>query len=200
MIQGDVIQDSDARSEEHNRPVPLVYLTDECLTFTDPGTGESRARGGKVLHIRAVHDRRALSCAMQNPTDHAHRGRLAARTRDPNAGRGSVEEFSEKLCSRCDDGTDTTGGLHVRDCLLDSGGSDQYLIRTSHAAAILRIKRHASCAQKIKFFSIAPLIERAVGPLHASSPSLDNQRKWSHAATADAAEKVISRLRHRQKL
>src|ERR1044072_2841430 len=110
MIQGDVIQDSDARSEERNRPVALVYLTDECLTFTDPGTGESRARGGEVLHIRAVHDRRALSCAMQNPTDPAHRRRLAARAAAPNEGRRSVEEFSEKLCSRCEDGPDTTGG------------------------------------------------------------------------------------------
>ena len=200
MVQGDVVQDCDARSIERNRPVALVHLTDERPALADPRTGESRARGDEVFHIRSVHDRRALSCAMQNPTDHAHRSRLAARTRNSNAPSGSVKEFSEKPRAGCDGGTDTTRGLHVRDCLLDSGGGDQDLIGATHAAAILRMEQHASCTQEIKFLGIAPLVERAVGALYPSSPGLDNQRKGGHAATADAAEKVISKPRHRRKL
>src|SRR6188768_879024 len=118
MVEGDVVQDCDARSEERDRPIALVHLTDERLAFTDPRTGESRVRGDEVLHIRSVHDRRALSSAMQNPTDHAHGSRLAARTGNSNPPSGRVKEFSEKPRAGCDGGTETTRGLDVSDCLL----------------------------------------------------------------------------------
>ena len=55
-------------------------------------------------------------------------------------------------------------------------------------------------AQEIESFGIASLVERAVGAFHPSAPRLDDQGERGHAATADAAEKVISDLGHRRNL
>ena len=52
------------------------------------------------------------------------------------------------------------------------------------------------CTQKIKSFGIASLVKRSVGTLNQSAPGLNDQSEWGHATTADAAEKVISKLGH----
>src|SRR5262245_65746948 len=62
------------------------------------------------------------------------------------------------------------------------------------------MQQHSTSAQEIKTFEISSLIKRPVGPLDPSAPRLDDQGERSHAATADAAEKVISKLGHRRKL
>ena len=195
MIERDVVHDRDARLKKRNRPVALVHFADEHLAFADPGAGERGVRGDEVLHVRAVHDRRALSGAMQNPADHADGGGLAAGAGDANAQGGSVEEFGEKPRARGDGGADAARGLHVGDRFLDRGGGDQDLTGAADAAAILRMEQHAACAQEIESFGIASLVERAVGALDPSAPGLDDQSERGHAATADAAKKVISRLR-----
>jgi hypothetical protein len=59
---------------------------------------------------------------------------------------------------------------------------------------------YAARAEEIKSFAVASLIESAVRTLDPSAPCLDDQGKRSHAATADAAEKVIFILGHRQNL
>ena len=101
--------------------------------------------------------------------------------------------MGEKPRASGDGGTNTTRGLHVGDRLLNSGGGDQDLLSSPDATAILRMKQHPMCTQKIKFFGIAPLVERSVRTLYPSAPGLDDQGERGHAATADAAEKVISK-------
>jgi len=44
------------------------------------------------------------------------------------------------------------------------------------------------------------VIERPVRTLNPSTPGLDDQSERGHAATANAAEKVISELGHRRNL
>jgi hypothetical protein len=56
------------------------------------------------------------------------------------------------------------------------------------------MQQHAMRAQKIKSFAIAPLVKRAVRTLNQSAPGLDDQGERGHAATADAAKKVISKV------
>ena len=112
--------------------------------------------------------------ARQNPAEHADRGGLAARAGDTDAQGGRVEEFGEKLRA-CDSGTDTARGLHVGDRLLHSSGRHQDLTGPRNAAAILRMKQHTACTQKIKSFGIAPLVERPVRTLDQSAPGLDDQ-------------------------
>ena len=68
------------------------------------------------------------------------------------------------------------------------------------AAAILRMQQHPACAQEIKSFGVAPLVERAVRTLYPSAPGLDDQGERGHATTADAAKKVISKSGHRRNL
>jgi hypothetical protein len=58
------------------------------------------------------------------------------------------------------------------------------------------MEQHATCTQKIKSFGIAPLVKRPVRTLNPSAPGLDDQGERGHAATTDAAEKVISKVRH----
>ena len=111
-----------------------------------------------------------------------------------------VEESGEKLCPCHDGGADATRGLHVRDRLLDCGGGHQDLTVAANSAAILRMEQHATRTQEIKSFAVASLVERAVRTLDTSAPRLDDQCERSHAATADAAEKVISMLGHRRNL
>ena len=118
----------------------------------------------------------------------------------PIAKGGVVEELGEKLCARHDSGADATRSLHVGDRLLDCRGGDQDLAVAANSAAILRMEQHATSAQEIKSFAVASLVERAIGTLDTSAPRLDDQREGSHAATADATEKVISMLGHRQYL
>ncbi len=89
----------------------------------------------------------------------------------PIAQGGAVEQFGEKPGAGGDGGADTARGLHVGDRLLDGGGGDQDLIGPLDAAAILRMKQHPACAQEIKSFGIAPLVERAVGTLDPSAPA-----------------------------
>jgi hypothetical protein len=62
------------------------------------------------------------------------------------------------------------------------------------------MEQNAARAQKIEPFAVASLVKRAVGALDMSAPRLDDQGERSHAATADAAEKVISMLGHRRNL
>jgi hypothetical protein len=62
------------------------------------------------------------------------------------------------------------------------------------------MEQHTMCTQKIKSFGIAPLIERPVRTLNPSTPGLDDQSERGHAATANAAEKVISELGHSRNL
>jgi hypothetical protein len=62
------------------------------------------------------------------------------------------------------------------------------------------MEQHATRTQKIKSFGIAPLVERAVRTLNPTAPGLDDQSKGGHPTTADAAEKVISKLGHRRNL
>src|ERR1700720_2116389 len=133
---------------------------------------------------------------MQDPAEHADRGGLAARTGDTDAEPGRVEELGEKPRPGGDGRTDTTRGLHVGDSLLNSSRRDQDLTRPGNATAILRMKHHAMRAQKIKSFGIASLVKRPVGTLNPSAPGLDDQSERGHAATADAAKKVISKVRH----
>src|SRR4051794_23006371 len=137
---------------------------------------------------------------MQNPSDHADRGGLAARASHTNAQGGAVEEFGENPGAGGDGGADTARGLHVGDRFLDSGRGDEDLTGSAYAAAILWMKRHSARAQEIKSFGIAPLVKRAVGALPPPPPGLDDKCQWSHAATADATEKVISRFGHRRNL
>jgi hypothetical protein len=59
---------------------------------------------------------------------------------------------------------------------------------------------YATRAQEIKSFAVASLVERAIRTLDTSAPRLDYQCEGSHAATADAAEKVISMFAHRRNL
>src|SRR5262249_49926411 len=165
-----------------------------------PGSSKRRALTDEVLHIGAVHDRRALSGAVQNPADHADGGGLAAGAGDPNAQRGRVEERGEKPCARDDGGTDAMRGLHVGDRVLDRGGGDQGLIGPRNATAILWMEPHATCTQKIESFGIAPLVERAVRTLDPSPPGLDDKGEGGNATTADAAKKIISESGHRRNL
>ena len=130
---------------------------------------------------------------MQNPPDHADRGGLTACTGDANAQGGTVEEVGEKPRASGDGGTNTMRCLHVGDRLLDGGGGDQDLLSSPDATAILRMKQHPACTQKIKFFGIAPLVKRSVRTFYPSAPGLDDQGERGHAATADAAKKVISK-------
>jgi hypothetical protein len=62
------------------------------------------------------------------------------------------------------------------------------------------MKQDSTRTQEIKPRRISPLIKRPVGALDASAPRLDDQGERSHAATADAAKKVISMSGHRRKL
>jgi hypothetical protein len=62
------------------------------------------------------------------------------------------------------------------------------------------MKQYAARAKEIESFSVSSLIEGTVGTLDPSAPRLDDQREGRHAATANAAEKVVSRLLHRQNL
>ena len=135
---------------------------------------------------------------MKNPPDHANRGGLAARSRDTDAQGGTVEELGEKMSAGDDGGPDTTRGLHVGDRLFDSSGGDQDLRGSPDAAAILRMQQHSTSTQKFKSYGISPLIKRPVGALDPPAPRLDNQGERGHAATADAAKKVI--LAHRRNL
>jgi hypothetical protein len=137
---------------------------------------------------------------MQNPADHADRGGLSARAGNTNAQGGTVEEFGEKPGAGGNYGANATCGLHVADRLLDSGGGNKDLTDPANATAILRMEQHTTRTQKIKSFAIAPLVERAVRTLNPTAPGLDDQSKGGHATTADAAEKVISKLGHRRNL
>ena len=123
---------------------------------------------------------------------------LVPATPTPQAGR--VEEFGEKPRAGGDDGANTTRGLHVGDRLLDSSRRDHDLTGPADATAILRMKQHATCTQKIKSFGIASLVKRTVGTLDQSAPRLDDQSEWGHATSADTAKKVISVLGHRRNL
>jgi hypothetical protein len=58
------------------------------------------------------------------------------------------------------------------------------------------MKQHTACAQEIKPFQIAPLIERSVGTLDPSAGRLDEQGERGHATTADAAKKIVSKQGH----
>ena len=128
MVEGDVVHHCDAGLEKRNRAVALVHFTDENLALADPGAGDSGARRDEVLHIGAVHDRRALSGAVQNPSDHADRGGLTARAGDANAQAGRVEEFGEKPRAGGNGGT-VGARLARRGSLLNSRRRDQDLIR-----------------------------------------------------------------------
>src|SRR5262245_7576408 len=200
MIEGHVVHDCDPGLEKRNRAVALIYFTDENVAVAHPGTGKGGVRVNEVLHICAVHDRWVFSSAVQNPTDHANRGGLTARAGDTNAQTGGVEQLSEKFCAGDDGGTNTTCGLDVGYRLLNSSGSDQDLIGSAHAAAILGMKQHPARAQEIKSFGVAPLVKRAVRTLDPSAPGLDDQGEGGHATTADATKKVISMSGHRRNL
>ena len=199
MIQGNIVHNRYAGFEKRNRAITLVHFTDEYIALTDSGAGKRRTGVNEVFHIRTVHDRWASTSTMQNPPNHANRGGLAARACDTNTQSGIVEKLGKELSAGCDDGTDTTRGLHVGDRLLDSGGGNQDLTGPTNAAAILRMQQHATW-RKIKPFCIATLVKRAVRTLYPSTPGLDDQCKRGHTATADAAEKVISKLGHRRNL
>src|SRR5262245_21340847 len=93
-----------------------------------------------------------------------------------------------------DAGTDPTRRLHIGDRLFHGGGGDQDLLGAPDAAAILRVEQHSSSTQEIKSFGISPLIKRPVGTLDSSAARLNDQGERTHAATADAAKKVISRF------
>jgi hypothetical protein len=58
------------------------------------------------------------------------------------------------------------------------------------------MKQHAMRTQKIKSLGVASLVKRAIRTLNPSAPGLDDQGERGHAATTDAAEKVISKVRH----
>ncbi len=133
---------------------------------------------------------------MQNPAEHADRGGFTTRAGDADAQGGRVEEFGEKLRASDDGGTNTACGLHVGNRLLNSGGRHHDLTGPRNATAILGMKLHATCTQKIKSFRIAPLVERPVRTLNQSTLRLDDQGERSHATTADAAKKVISKRGH----
>jgi hypothetical protein len=62
------------------------------------------------------------------------------------------------------------------------------------------MEQHTACAEKIKSFGIAPLVERSVRTLNQSAPGLNDQSERGHATTADTAKKVISESRHWQNL
>src|SRR5207344_640336 len=93
-----------------------------------------------------------------------------------------------------DGGTNTACGLHVGDRLLHSSGRHHDLTGPRNTTAILGMKQHTTCTQKIKSLGIAPLVERPVRTLNPSTPGLDNQSERGHATTADAAKKVIFQL------
>ena len=133
---------------------------------------------------------------MQNPAEHADRGGFTARAGDTDAQGGRVEEFGEKPRASDDGGTNTARGLHVGDRLLHSSGRHHDLTGPGNATAILGMKQHATCTQKIKSLGIAPLVERPVRTLNQSTFGLDDQSERGHATTADAAKKVISKLGH----
>jgi hypothetical protein len=129
-----------------------------------------------------------------------NRGGLTTRAGDTDAQTSTVEQLGEKLRAGGDGGTNTTRSLDVGDRLLNSSGCDQDLTGPANATAILRMKQHPTCTQKVKSFGVAPLVKRAVRTLHPSAPGLDDQGEGGHATTADAAKKVISKSGRRRNL
>src|SRR5262245_52875373 len=162
MVQGDVVDDCDAGLEKRNRAIALVQLTDKKLAVTDPGAGKRRAHINEIHHIRAVHDRRAHSSAVQNPDEHADLRGFAARTVDTHSQGGEVKELANHPRARNDGSTNTARGLHVGYRVLYSGGRHQDLTGPRNAAAILGMKKNTTCTQKIESFGISPLVERPV--------------------------------------
>src|SRR5215813_4411907 len=141
MIQRNVVHYRDPGLEKCNRTVALVHLTDKHVACADPGAGKRRVHVDEVLHIRAVHDRRAPTSTMQNPPDHADSGGLTARTGDTNSQGCTVKELGKKPRASSDGDTNTARGLHVRDRLLNSGGGHQDLLGSSNTTAVLRMKQ-----------------------------------------------------------
>jgi hypothetical protein len=70
----------------------------------------------------------------------------------------------------------------------------------ANTAAVLRMKQYTLRAEKIKSFDVSSLIKGAIRTLDPYAPRLDDQCEGRHAATANAAEKVISKLVHWQNL
>src|SRR5215467_14224713 len=138
MVERDVVHYSHAGLEKPNRAIALIHFTDKDLALADPCAGERGSRHHEVLHISAVHDRRALSSAVQNPADHADRSGLAAGAGDTNAQGGTVEEIGEQSRAGSDAGANTARSLDVGDRLLDSRGGDQDLTAPVNATTILR--------------------------------------------------------------
>ena len=114
----------------------------------------------------------------------------------PTLKTAELKSSARSLARSHDGGTNTTRDLHVGDRLLHSGGRHHDLTGPRNATAILRMKQHATCTQKIKSLGIAPLVERSVRTLNQSTFGLDDQGERGHATTADAAKKVISKLGH----
>src|SRR5262249_30529336 len=196
MIKRNVVHDGNARLEKDERAVALVDFTDENLAVADSRAGKRRARADEVAHIRAVHDGWVPSGAVKNPAEHADCRGLAACASDADGQPGRVEKVSKKLRARRHGGTNATRGLHVGHRLLDGSRRHQGLIAWVEAVAIRRMQQHAARTKKIESFGIASLVKRRVGALTPPALRLNNQSERSHAATANAAEKVISELRH----
>ena len=96
--------------------------------------------------------------------------------------------------------SETARGLDVGDGVLDRGGGDQDLIGPSQAAAVLRMEPHPARPEEVELFGIAPLIERAIRTLDPTASCLDDQCERGHAATAYAAEEVVSPPIHSRNL
>src|SRR5262249_18385465 len=111
MIKRNVVHDRDAGLEKCNGTVALVHLTDERVAFANLGAGKRRSRVDEIFHVRAVHDRRALASAMQNPANHANRGGFSAGTGDAHARFCTIEELRKKSRASGGSGTDTPRGL-----------------------------------------------------------------------------------------
>ena len=79
-------------------------LSSTSLTKTSPSPIRALAKGAsgvdEVLHLRAVHDRRVVPGAMQDPADHAGGGGFAAGAGDADAHGGAALKSSASSCAR----------------------------------------------------------------------------------------------------
>ena len=188
MIEADIAQHCDTRIVQRNRTIALINLGDEHAPVPNAGAGEWRIRAGKVLHHRAVHDRRIAPGRRHDPPGHPGDRAFAAgpANRDP-AGRG-IEQHSEQLGARQARAAQFTRANHLRHRILDRRRGNQRLRRRDDPAAVLRIKREAQAFQPGKLFRRSPLIAAAVRPGHFGPGTAQDQRQRQHARSADAAK------------
>ena len=97
VIEADVQQHGDVGPVEGDGPVAFVHFADIGIAAADDGAGEGAVVAAKVLHHRAVHDRRLAPGVMHDPAKHSGDGGLAAGARDPDARARVIEQHRVQL-------------------------------------------------------------------------------------------------------